>query len=134
MPKDKEEVWYKKLSGILGIIVVIVGLVTTLFAIDNRYAKCEAVDQFKIDTTKTLQQVRQDMRQDRYIDRYDRLKDRKRDLEFQLKKNPNDKDIKNEIEEVKKELVIVRQQIIEMEKLQTQQNFKIKQQSTPVKK
>ncbi len=123
MPKDNEA-WYKKLSGILGIVVVVIGLITTLFAIDSRYAKCQDLQQQKIDTSKTLQQIRIDMRQDRYLDRYDRLKSRKKDLEYQVKRYPNDRDLKNDLEETKEELAIARQQINEMEKIQTRQQGK----------
>ena len=116
MPKD--EVWYKKISGILGVVVISAGIISGIFTIDNRYAKCQNVEELKQDTSKTLQQVRVDMQQDRVNDRYDRLRDRKRDLEYQLRKNPNDKDLKNDLEEVKAEMAITRQNVERIDKIQ----------------
>lgn len=118
MPTGNKKPWYKKISSYIGIIGGIVALISGLFTLDNRYAKCQQVDQFKVDTSKTMQEVRIDMKIDRLNDRSDRLRDRKRDLETQIRYRPNDQNLKNDLAEVNKELDQVKGQLISYEQMQ----------------
>jgi hypothetical protein len=118
MSPEKKKPWYKNISTYVGIVGGIVALISGLFTLDNRYAKCQSVEQFKVDTTKTMQDVRVDMKIDRLNDRYDRLKDRKRDLETQSRYRPNDQSLKNDLNDVNKEIDQIRNQTIQLEQIQ----------------
>ena len=111
MPSEKKKPIYKNIAAYLGTAGIIIGLISGIFALDNRYAKCQEVSQIKIESSKTMQEVRIDMKKDRLLDRSDRLKDRKRDLETQQRYRPTDQNLKNDITDVNKEIIDVKKQL-----------------------
>ena len=92
------------ISKIIGTLVIIISLVTGIFAIDARYARVSAVDKIEKQTVQSLEQFKKSL-DARYLhERYSELIDQKMRLKIMQVNRPNDIEIKELLEQVDESL------------------------------
>ena len=93
---------FKTITAIISTVLIIAGAV---LAFESRYATADDVKEFKIQTVETLQQLRKEWKEDsskiKLQFEYDYAVRRMYDLKDQLRKAPNDSELKADYEEAK---------------------------------
>jgi hypothetical protein len=93
---------FKTITAIISTVLIIAGAV---LAFESRYATADDVKEFKIQTVETLQQLRKEWKDDsskiKLQFEYDYAVRRMYDLKDQLRKAPNDSELKADYEEAK---------------------------------
>lgn len=93
----------EKLGSTLGILVAGTVLIAAIISFEYHFAKAKDVAEFKIETVKTLEQLRKEWSDEssrqRTQSEYDYALRRMYDLRLMLKQNPGDESIRKDYEE-----------------------------------
>lgn len=88
---------WKKISTIVGSIILLITFIGGILTVDSRYAKSNDLKDVEIQTIQTLKQFRVEMKQLNLEDRYFILSDRIFQLKLMIKNYPNDNDLINDL-------------------------------------
>jgi len=98
-------------KNILITMGIILGLVSSLFGLDSRYARSKELAQMEQQTVQTFQQFKQDYQRDRLQQRYTTLTDQMVNLKILMKKYPSDQDLREDYNNVIREREKVKEQL-----------------------
>lgn len=93
---------------------IVLGLVTSLFALDGRYATGKDLVKMEQQTVQTFQQFKTTYERDRLEQRYVNLTDQMMNLKILMKKYPKDQELKDDYINVIKEREKVKEQLDKM--------------------
>jgi len=104
------QLWNKSWKGVTT-VVMILGIITSLLAFDARYAKPEDVKQVEQKVVQTFEQFKKsmDLRDD--ITKLDAVNNQLMQTKIQLRNHPNDKDLKDDYEELKAKKIKLQEKI-----------------------
>lgn len=101
----------KNISKIIGSLVIIISLITGIFAIDARYARVSAVDKIEQQTVQSLEQFKKSLDARYLYERYNELIDQKMRLKIMKVNRPDDVDIKELLDQVNESLKNIKTKI-----------------------
>jgi len=105
--------WVPIVGGILAILFGI-------WKVDDRYAKCEDVkaklQEQEVRVVQTLEKFQDKLDYKTQRDRLDAVKDQSRAVRIQMKKLPNDLDLKEQLSDLERERMKIEDRLRELEK------------------
>lgn len=131
-PKKKIIQYFKEAKYVVGGILLVLAFIAGIFSFDNRYFKAAEAQQQKQEATKSFDQVYKNLQvqqeqieswkkkhdlQDELkelINEEKRLYDREKSLKQEIKRDPKDKLLKDELEEVQKSRDDVKKQMFDL--------------------
>ena len=101
--------WIPTLTAVLGLLFLV-------WKLDDRYLKAEDGQKLEIKIVQTLEKFQDKMDYKTQRDRSESLKDQERQIKIQMKKTPNDPELKEQLDETIIEQKKVQDRIKELEK------------------
>jgi len=103
-----------KILSIVAATSAILGLVTTIFTLDSRYAKSEEVKRVEQQTIKTLEQFQRQLDIRYENQRYQMITDQIIQYKLLLRQNPNDEMLKEDLDRLISEREAIRERLNKM--------------------
>ena len=114
--KDEKSL-LSKVKENIGLILLLLGLIAGIFAFDSRYFKEAEAQQLAQQSLKALQNLQQQTNENFLREKDERLYDRQKDLKRQLRTEPKNQDLVDELNEVIKTRDSVQKKLSDFDKL-----------------